>query len=124
MSDKNISIIVEELENFGCKLSNVNHFLLTFIDDTRRIGIDVHVYPDDRIWFHVFLTGGITLETIFQSNIIPFNNRKSELLKIKNILNKNHQLYKQHEQYRGALKVIQNINVYDTLLKEFESHFL
>lgn len=99
----NEEIIQEELENLGFKLTETNHTLFTFMDNTRRIGVETRVYYDDKIYFHVFLRGYGYLKTIFQTAIIPFDSRKSELSKVENILNKNSQLVKKYEQYQKSL---------------------
>ena len=120
----NEEIIKEELENLGCKVTNVNHSLFTFIDDTGRIKIEVRLYfGDNRIWFHVFLIGGYKYVTILDSAIIPFKNRESELSKIENILNKNRQLVKKYEQYQKTLSFIRENNESDAIQNEFISHF-
>ncbi len=120
----NEDIIKEELENLGCKVTNVNHSLYTFIDDTGRIKIEVRLYyANNMIWFHVFLTGEYKYITILDSAIIPFNNRESELSKIENILNKNRQFVKKYEQYRKTLSFIRENDESDTIQNEFFSHF-
>ena len=119
----NEEIIREELENLGFKLTETNHTLFTFMDNTRRIGVETRVYYDDKIYFHVFLRGYGYLKTIFQTAIIPFDSRKSELSKVENILNKNRQLIKQQNQYSGALKCIQEIDNFSHILREITAHF-
>ena len=120
----NEELIREELENLGFKLMKTNHTLFTFMDNTGRIGVETRVYFDDRIYFHVFLRGYGYLETIFQTVIIPFNSRKSELSKIENILDKNRQLIKKYEQYQNTLSFIRENDESDIIQKEFETHFL
>lgn len=119
----NEELIREELENLGFKLMETNHTLFTFMDNTGRIGVETRVYYDDRIYFHVFLRGYGYLETIFQTAIIPFNSRKSELSKVENILNKNSQLVKKYEQYQRSLSFICENDESDIIQKEFETHF-
>ena len=120
----NIDIIKEELENLGFKLMETNHTLFTFMDNVGRIGVETRVYYDDRIYFHVFLRGYGYLETIFQTAIIPFNSRKSELSKIEHILDKNRQLVKKYAQYQKTLSFIRENDESDIIQKEFETHFL
>lgn len=119
----NEELIKEELENLGFKLTETNHTLFTFMDNTGRIGVETRVYFDDRIYFHVFLRGYGYLETIFHTALIPFNSRKSELSKVENILNKNSQLVKKYEQYQKSLSFFCENDESDTIQKEFETHF-
>lgn len=119
----NEEIVKEELENLGFNLTETNHTLFTFMDNIGRIGVETRVYYDDRIYFHVFLRGYGYLETIFQTDIIPFNSRKSELSKVETILNKNSQLVKKYEQYQKSLSFIRENNESDAIQKEFETHF-
>lgn len=119
----NEEIVKEELENLGFNLTETNHTLFTFMDNTGRIGVETRVYYDDRIYFHVFLRGYGYLETIFQTAIIPFNSRKSELSKVENILDKSRQLVKKYDQYQRALSFIRENDESDIIQKEFETHF-
>lgn len=119
----NRDIIKEELENLGGEVSPCKDDYMMFVDDDRRIRIDVYLFDDDMIEFYVSLYGVGSFVTILVSKKVPFNDRKSILNKVENILNKNHQLIKQQNQYRGALECVQEIDNFSHIHKEFTSHF-
>ena len=119
----NRDIIKEELENLGGEVSSCKDDYMMFVDDDRRIRIDVYLFDDDMIEFYVSLYSIGSYVTILVSNKAPFDDRKSILNKAENILNKNRQLIKQQNQYSGALKCIQEIDDFSHIRREFTSHF-
>lgn len=119
----NRDIIKEELENLGGEVLSCKDDYMMFVDDDRRIRIDVYLFDDDMIEFYVSLYSIGSFVTILVSKKVPFNDRKSILNKVENILNKNHQLIKQQNQYSGALKCIQEIDDFSHIRREFTSHF-
>lgn len=122
----NKEIIIEELENLGCKALDTTHYLdgiLPFIDDTYRIYIKVFLFENDAIGFHVYLTTKDVYKTILVSNQVSFNTRGKVLAKIENILNKNRQLFKKYKQYQNTLSFIRENDESDVIQNEFISHF-
>lgn len=123
----NEEIIIEELENLGCTALDTTQYLdgiLPFIDDTHKIYIKIYLFKENKIGFRVFLITEATHKTILVSeNKIPFNDRKCAWARIENILNKNRQLIKQQNQYRGTLECIQEIDNFSNIHREFTSHF-
>lgn len=119
----NRDIIKEELENLGGEVSSCKDDYMMFVDDDRRIRIDVYFFDDDMIEFYVSLYGAGSFVTILVSKKVPFDDRKSILNKVENILNKNRQLIKQQNQYRGALECVQEIDNFSHIHREFTSHF-
>lgn len=119
----NQEIIQEELENLGCKVSSLQDDYLMFVDDGERIRIDVYFFDDDMIDFFVSLYGVGSYIPILVSEKVPFDDRKSILNKVENILSKNRQLIKQQNQYRGTLECVQEIDNFPHIRKEFTSHF-
>lgn len=119
----NEEIIREELENLGCKVSSLQDDYLMFVDDGERIRIDVYFFDDDMIDFFVSLYGVGSYIPILVSEKVPFDDRKSILNKVENILSKNRQLIRQQNQYRGTLECIQEIDNFSHIRKKFTSHF-
>lgn len=119
----NEELIREELENLGGKVSSCKDDYMMFVDDDGRIRIDVYFFDDDMIDFYVSLYGVGSFVPILVNKKVPFDDRKSILNKVENILNRNRQLVRQQNQYRDTLERIQEIDNFSHIHREFNSHF-